>query len=74
MDLGLDGKLCIVTGGTSGIGFATAKRFLEEGAWVIVTGTAQDVGAPADQQGAGLLDVYAAVRAAQQAPGTTLVY
>ena len=39
----------------------------------IITGTAQDVGAPADQQGAGLLDVYAAVRAAQQAPGTTLV-
>ncbi|MFI9383911.1 S8 family serine peptidase [Kutzneria sp. NPDC052558] len=39
----------------------------------ILTGTAKDVGAPADQQGAGLLDVYAAVRAAQQQPGTTLV-
>ncbi|EWM14225.1 S8 family serine peptidase [Kutzneria sp. 744] len=37
----------------------------------ILTGTAKDVGAPADQQGAGLLDVYAAVRAAQQAPGST---
>jgi hypothetical protein len=37
----------------------------------ILTGTAQDVGAPADEQGAGLLDVYAAVRAAQQEPGTT---
>jgi hypothetical protein len=37
----------------------------------ILTGTAKDVGAPADQQGAGLLDVYAAVRAAQQAPGGT---
>ena len=38
----------------------------------ILTGTAQDIGAPADEQGAGLLDTYAAVRAAQQEPGTTL--
>ncbi|HET6499805.1 MAG TPA: S8 family serine peptidase [Amycolatopsis sp.] len=35
----------------------------------ILTSTAQDIGAPADEQGAGLLDVYAAVRAAQQQPG-----
>jgi hypothetical protein len=35
----------------------------------ILTSTAQDVDAPADQQGAGLLDTYAAVRAAQQEPG-----
>lgn len=38
----------------------------------ILTSTANDIGAPADQQGAGLLDVAAAVRAAQQEPGTTL--
>jgi Subtilase family/Peptidase inhibitor I9 len=38
----------------------------------IITGTAQDIGAPADEQGAGLLDTYAAVRAAQEEPGTTL--
>ena len=37
----------------------------------ILTSTATDIHAPADQQGAGLLDVYAAVRAAQQMPGTT---
>lgn len=37
----------------------------------ILTGTAQDIGAPADEQGAGLLDTYAAVRAAQQEPGAT---
>jgi hypothetical protein len=37
----------------------------------VLTSTATDLGAPADQQGAGLLNVYAAVRAAQQLPGTT---
>jgi subtilase family serine protease len=37
----------------------------------ILTGTAEDIDAPADQQGAGLVDIYAAVRAAQQMPGTT---
>ena len=38
----------------------------------ILTSTASDIDAPADQQGAGLLNVYAAVRAAQQLPGSTL--
>ena len=38
----------------------------------ILTGTSTDVDHPADQQGAGLLDVYAAVRAAQQMPGSTV--
>jgi hypothetical protein len=37
----------------------------------LLTSTASDLGDPADQQGAGLLDVYAAVKAAQQMPGTT---
>ena len=37
----------------------------------ILTGTAQDIGAASDDQGAGLLNVYAAVRAAQQEPGAS---
>jgi Subtilase family len=37
----------------------------------ILTSTATDLGDPADQQGDGLLNVYAAVKAAQQMPGTT---
>ncbi|HEY4920704.1 MAG TPA: glucose 1-dehydrogenase [Xanthobacteraceae bacterium] len=34
----LEGKIALVTGGSSGIGLATAKRFAREGAHVFVTG------------------------------------
>jgi NAD(P)-dependent dehydrogenase (short-subunit alcohol dehydrogenase family) len=34
----LEGKIGLVTGGTSGIGLAAAKRFVDEGAYVFITG------------------------------------
>ena len=39
----LEGKIALVTGGTSGIGLATAKRFVSEGSHVIITGRRRDV-------------------------------
>ena len=37
----LEGKIAIITGGNSGIGLATAKRLVSEGAYVFITGRRQ---------------------------------
>ena len=41
MDLGIKGRRAIVTGGSSGIGFETARQLLEEGVRVLITGRNQ---------------------------------
>jgi NADP-dependent 3-hydroxy acid dehydrogenase YdfG len=37
----LDGKIAGITGGSSGIGLATAQRFVEEGAYLFINGRRQ---------------------------------
>ena len=38
----LDGKIAVITGGSSGLALASAKLFVEEGAYVFITGRRQE--------------------------------
>src|SRR6266436_4996693 len=38
----LEGKVAVITGGSSGMARASAKRFVEEGAYVFITGRRQE--------------------------------
>lgn len=58
----LDGKTAIVTGGTSGIGLATAQRFAAEGAYVFVTGRRKEaLDAAVESIGAGVTGIQSDV-------------
>ena len=54
----LDGKIAVITGGNSGIGLATAHRFVDEGAYVFITGRRQsELDAAVTQIGKNVTDV-----------------
>jgi 3-oxoacyl-[acyl-carrier protein] reductase len=53
MDLGLDGRVCVVTGASRGIGLAVSSRLIAEGAQVLMVARDEErLGAAADDLGA----------------------
>jgi len=42
MERNFENQVVVVTGGSSGIGLATAQRFAEQGAYVYITGRRQE--------------------------------
>jgi NAD(P)-dependent dehydrogenase (short-subunit alcohol dehydrogenase family) len=58
----LEGKIAVITGGSSGIGLATAHRFVDEGAYVFITGRReQELSAASQKIGRNVTGVKADV-------------
>ncbi len=56
----LDGRVALITGGTGGIGAATVRRFVAEGAWVVASGRSQERGAELVKELGGRVRLIAA--------------
>ena len=66
----LDGKTALITGGTSGIGLATARLFVEEGARVAITGLDEGRLRGAEEElGDGVLVIRAEMRSLSDIDG-----
>jgi glucose 1-dehydrogenase len=55
--MALDGKIAIITGGAKGIGLAIAKRFLADGAKVVIADIDEKAGHAAEQELSGLGEI-----------------
>jgi 3-oxoacyl-[acyl-carrier protein] reductase len=70
MDLGLDGRAYVVTGGSGGLGLATAEALVADGARVVVTGRTQEsVAAAVDALGGDHATGVTADNGDPQTPG-----
>jgi NAD(P)-dependent dehydrogenase (short-subunit alcohol dehydrogenase family) len=66
----LSHKTAVITGGTTGIGFETARQFVEQGARVVITGQdSERLSAAAQQLGARVIPIRADVRSLSDLDG-----
>jgi NAD(P)-dependent dehydrogenase (short-subunit alcohol dehydrogenase family) len=68
----LDQKVAVVTGGNSGIGLATAKQFVNEGAHVFITGRREaELAAAVKEIGKNVTAVQGDVTSLAESTGST---